>query len=177
MQQGSVTPSSVAHAGVHNPRYAGAYVLGRTQQRTLGNGRRLTRQLAREEWAVLLPDAHEGYISWEEFEENQRRLRANNWRTRSGGGTTPPREGSALLQGVALCGVCGRRMVVRYGQRQGRRVPYYRCYRGPQRFPGDKVSGDSRRHHRRVVATCGSIRTTVWWPIRWKPTGTTSCGH
>jgi len=123
---------------LHNPRYAGAYVLGRTRQRQLGNGRRVTRQLAREEWSVLLQGAHEGYISWDQFEENQRRLRANNWRTRSGGGTTPPREGSALLQGVALCGVCGRRMVVRYCQRQGRRVPYYRCYRGPQRFPGDK---------------------------------------
>ena len=123
---------------LHNPRYAGAYVLGRTRQRKLGNGHRAARRLPRDEWAVLLPEAHEGYICWETFEENQRRLRANNWRTRGNGGTTPPREGAALLQGVAVCGVCGRRMVVRYCQRQGRRVPYYRCARGPQRFTGDK---------------------------------------
>ena len=121
---------------LHNPRYAGAYVLGRSRQRKL-NGRRITHRLPPEEWSVLLPDAHEGYISWDEFEENQRRLHANNWRTRGKGGTTPPREGSALLQGIALCGVCGRHMVVRYCQRQGRRVPYYRCRRGPQRFAGD----------------------------------------
>jgi hypothetical protein len=123
---------------LHNPRYAGAYVLGRRRQRKLGNGHRVTRDLPQDEWTVLLPDAHEGYISWAQFEETQRRLRANNWRTRRNGGTTPPREGSALLQGVAVCGMCGRRMLVRYCQRQGRRVPYYRCVRGPQRFAGDK---------------------------------------
>lgn len=123
---------------LHNPRYAGAYALGRTQQRKLGNGQRRTRQLGREDWTVLLPGAHDGYIDWATYEENQRRLRANNWRTRGEGGSTPPREGSALLQGVAVCGLCGQRMAVRYCQRQGRRVPYYGCRRGPQRFGGDQ---------------------------------------
>ena len=123
---------------LHNPRYAGAYALGRTRQRKLGSGRRITHRLPRAEWTVLLPDTHEGYLSWDEFEENQRRLHANNWRTRGRGGTTPPREGSALLQGLALCGVCGKRMAVRYCQRDGRRVPYYGCRRGPQRFAKDK---------------------------------------
>ena len=88
---------------LHNPRYAGAYVLGRTRQRKRGDGRRITRDVPRKDWPVLLPDTHKGYISWDEFEQNQGRLQANNWRTRGSGGTTPPREGSALLQGVALC--------------------------------------------------------------------------
>ena len=123
---------------LHNPRYAGAFVLGRTRQRKLGNGRRTTRKLARSEWSVLLRDLHPSYITWEDFEENQRRLYGNNWRTRGTQGTTPPREGPALLQGLVLCGVCGKHMAVRYYQRQGRRVPWYYCARGPVRRAGDK---------------------------------------
>jgi DNA invertase Pin-like site-specific DNA recombinase len=123
---------------LHNPRYAGAFVLGRTRQRKLGNGRRTTRKLARSEWSVLLRDLHPSYITWEDFEENQRRLYRNNWRTRGTQGTTPPREGPALLQGLVLCGVCGKHMAVRYYQRQGRRVPWYYCARGPVRRAGDK---------------------------------------
>lgn len=123
---------------LHNPRYAGAFVLGRTRQRKLGSGKRTTRNLSREEWSVLLHDIHDSYISWDEFEENQRRLRDNNYRIRGTGGTTPPREGSALLQGIALCGVCGKRMAIRYHLRKGLRVPWYCCPRGPMRWPGDK---------------------------------------
>jgi excisionase family DNA binding protein len=122
---------------MHNPRYAGAYALGRTRQRKLPSGRRTTRSLARDQWSVLLVDAHEGYISWQEYEENQRRMRDNNTRTRGDGGTTPPREGRALLQGVAVCGHCGKHMRVRYYQRQGRRVPSYVCPGGPLRLPTD----------------------------------------
>ena len=118
---------------LHNPRYAGAYALGRTRQRKLGTGRRTTRKLARGEWSVLLRDLHAGYISWDEFEDNQRRLYENNARTRGIHGTTPPREGPALLQGIVLCGVCGKPMSVRYHQREGRRIPWYYCARDPVR--------------------------------------------
>lgn len=131
---------------LHNPRYAGAYVLGRTRQRKQVSGRRATRALGRDEWTVLLRDQHPGYLSWADFEENQRRLHENNWRTRGTGGTTPPREGPALLQGLVLCGVCGQPMAVRYHQRQHRRVPYYYCARGPlersencQAIPGKSI--------------------------------------
>jgi DNA-binding XRE family transcriptional regulator len=65
-------------------------------------------------------------------------LHENNWRTRGTGGTTPPREGSALLQGVVLCGVCGKPMAVRYYQREGRRVPWYYCARGPLSLESEK---------------------------------------
>ena len=123
---------------LHNPRYAGAYALGRTRQRKLGSGRRTTRKLARSEWSVLLRDLHPSYISWEDFEENQRHLYGNNWRTRGSQGTTPPREGPALLQGLVLCGVCGKRMGVRYYQSEGRRVPWYYCALGPVRRAAEK---------------------------------------
>jgi hypothetical protein len=124
---------------LHNPRYAGCYVLGRTRQRKSGSeGRRTARKLAREQWSVLLRDAHPSYISWDQFEENQRRLYENNWRTRGHKGTTPPREGSALLQGIALCGICGKHMSVRYYHRQGRRVPWYFCSRRPVRCAAEK---------------------------------------
>ena len=120
---------------LHNPRYTGAYVLGRTRQRKLGSGRRTTSKLPREQWQVLLPGSHDGYISWEEFQENQRRLYGNNWKTREHGGTTPPREGSALLQGLAICGGCGKPMHVHYEQHERRRVPIYYCPRGSLRTP------------------------------------------
>ncbi len=123
---------------LHNPRYAGAYALGRTRQRKQGIGGRTTRKLPRSEWSVLLRDQHPGYISWDDYDENQRRLHENNWRTRGTKGTTPPREGPALLQGIVLCGLCGKHMAVRYYHRQGRRVPCYHCARGPMRFSGDK---------------------------------------
>jgi len=123
---------------LHNPRYAGAYVLGRTRQRKHVDGQRTTRDLPRDQWTVLIHDAHPGYISWANYEENQQRLHDNNRRTRGTGDTPPPREGSALLQWVALCGVCGRRMAVRYHLREGRRVPWYHCARGPVLNPADK---------------------------------------
>ncbi len=108
---------------LHNPRYAGAYVFGRTCQRKHPSGRRTTRALPREQWVVLLQDQHPGYLSWDEFERNQQRLHENNWRTRGTGASTPPREGPALLQGLVLCGVCGKPMAVHYYQRAHRRVP------------------------------------------------------
>lgn len=123
---------------LHNPRYAGAYVLGRTRQRKLGTGRRTTRKLDRKQWSVLLREQHPNYISWDDFEENQKRLYQNNLRTRGTGGTTPPREGPSLLQGIVLCGACGKRMHVRYYLREARRVPWYFCARGPLRRAIDK---------------------------------------
>ena len=111
---------------LHNPRYAGAFVYGRSRQRRRSGGGVENRVVAREDWTVLLRDAHPGYITWERFEENERQLRDNAssyGRDRRG----PPREGPALLQGLAMCGVCGRRMAVRYHTRRGRQVPDYLC--------------------------------------------------
>jgi DNA invertase Pin-like site-specific DNA recombinase len=112
---------------LHNPRYSGAYVLGQTRQRKRANGHRITVKQSQEHWQVLLRDAHAGYISWQEYEENLRRLRDNRTRIDGEQGSTPPREGAALLQGIVVCGVCGKRMSVRYHQRNGRRYPWYFC--------------------------------------------------
>ena len=115
---------------LHNPRYTGAYVYGRTRQRKVVTGASTRyRRLPREEWKVFIPNAHPGYISWEEFESNQAKLRANaagyGWDRRK----SPPREGVALLQGMVVCGRCGRRMRVRYHTRNGRLIPTYACVR------------------------------------------------
>ncbi len=136
---------------LHNPRYAGAFVLGRTRQRKYGShGLRRAWRLPRDQWLVLLTDVHDGYITWDEFEENQKRLLDNNTRTAGGNlQRTPPREGPALLQGIVLCGICGKRMTVHYYQREGCKVPWYICPKGPkaltkeecQHIPGAGIDG------------------------------------
>lgn len=83
--------------------------------------------LPRDEWIALLPDAHPGYITWEQFDANLARLRDNAQANGSERRKSPPREGPALLQGMAICGVCGRRMTVRYHTRKGRQWPEYVC--------------------------------------------------
>ena len=114
---------------LHNPRYAGAFVFGRTRTRKRPDGTVEIKKLPREAWTVLLPDAHPGYISWEQFEANQKRLRGNAQAHGSDRRKSPPREGPALLQGLVVCGVCGRRMTVRYHTRKGRQYPEYVCQR------------------------------------------------
>src|SRR5436305_3189623 len=115
---------------LHNPSYAGAYVYGRTKTRrqTLpGEEPRIkgrTRQIKREDWPIVHLDAHPGYMSWEQFLRNQQVLDENRtWRPEEPRGAV--RKGSALLQGIVLCGVCGRRMNVRYLHDGS--VPSYEC--------------------------------------------------
>ncbi len=132
---------------LHNPRYAGAFVFGRTRN-TKFEGRLQSTKLPREQWTALFPEAHEGYITWAEYEENQRRLRENAQAHQVGDAKNyPPREGPALLQGIAVCGRCGELMGIHYHQRQGRLVPDYQCQRQTiregrspcQRIPGEAV--------------------------------------
>lgn len=116
-----------------NPFYAGAYVYGKSEKRTVlvdgqprrsyGHGKPL------EQWEVLIKDHHEGYLGWAEYERNQAALAANNFR-RSGGAKSG-RGGRALLAGLICCGRCGRRLAVVYGGR-GTPRPVYRCERPNQ---------------------------------------------
>jgi DNA invertase Pin-like site-specific DNA recombinase len=115
---------------LHNPFYAGAYVYGRTKTRQHalpGEQARLkgrTRQVKREDWPIVLLDVHPGYISWDQFRHNQQLLDDNRtWRPEERRGAV--REGAALLQGIVLCGTCGRRMHVRY--LQDGITPSYEC--------------------------------------------------
>jgi DNA invertase Pin-like site-specific DNA recombinase len=115
---------------LHNPRYAGAFVYGRTRQRKIAVGGQCRyRRLPREEWKVFLPAAHPGYISWEQYEANQAILYANARAYGYDRRRSPAREGVALLQGLVLCGRCGDRMTVRYRIRRGHPVPDYLCQR------------------------------------------------
>jgi DNA invertase Pin-like site-specific DNA recombinase len=131
---GEILFTALAHHRVlqilHNPRYAGAFVYGRTRQRTVVIGAQVRyRRLPRPEWTVFLPNAHPGYISWEEFEANQTTLQTNAAGYGYDRRKSPPREGVALLQGIVLCGRCGDRMTVRYSVRRGHPVPDYTCQR------------------------------------------------
>lgn len=80
------------------------------------------------EWLACIPNAHPGYITWEQYQANRRRLEANG-RGYETARQSPPREGSALLQGRAVCGRCGRQMRVRYAARRGRSDAWYVCDR------------------------------------------------
>jgi DNA invertase Pin-like site-specific DNA recombinase len=131
---------------LHNPAYAGAYVYGRTQTRTHTLPREAsrvkgrTRQVNRADWRVLRHDAHPGYLSWEQFLRNQERLDDNRtFRPEERRGAI--REGAALLQGIVLCGHCGRRMSVRYLEDGA--TPCYEC---------------NERHTQLAGPTCQSIR-------------------
>jgi Recombinase zinc beta ribbon domain len=105
-------------------------VYGRRRQRKIAiAGQTRYRLLPRAEWKVFLPNAHPGYISWEEFEANQATLLANAHSYGADRRRSPAREGVALLQGLVLCGRCGDRMTVRYVVRHGHPVPDYVCQR------------------------------------------------
>ena len=112
---------------LRNPRYAGAFAFGRTRQRPRGDGKRTTTKRRRGEWLALLVDKHEGYLTWTEYEANQRRILENAQARGAAHRRYPPREGPALLQGLLLCGICGATMRVRYYTRAGIEVPHYFC--------------------------------------------------
>lgn len=110
-----------------NPRYTGAFVYGRTHGRRMANGRVHQRPLPREQWHTLLLDVHPGYITWEQYEDNLCRLHENAQANGADRAKSPAREGSALLQGLAICGRCGKRMTIRYHMHHGQPVPEYTC--------------------------------------------------
>lgn len=118
-----------ALAMLRNPRYAGAYAFGRARTRRTADGRVTYVRMPVDQWRSLIKDAHPGYISWEQYEENLQRLRNNAQAYGVDRKQSPAREGCALLQGLILCGRCGQRMTVRYHQRRGRPVPAYVCQR------------------------------------------------
>jgi DNA invertase Pin-like site-specific DNA recombinase len=129
-QKGDLVWAELTHSRalqiLHNPRYAGAFVYRRKRVRKKADGSETCLKRPRDQW-ILLPGAHPGYISWELYEENQRRLLENAQAQGDDRRKSPPREGPALLQGLVLCGVCGRRMTVRYHNRCTQPVPDYVC--------------------------------------------------
>lgn len=133
---------------LRNPCYAGAFVYGKTAGRTVieqGRARQATRyRKPQSEWKVLITDHHSGYISWEEYLQNQQQLDANSMcGDREGSGAA--RSGPALLSGLLRCGRCGRKLQVIYSGNKGR-VPRYLC-------KGDRGERGSAR-----CQTVGSLR-------------------
>ena len=146
--KGDVVWGSIEHCRViqilHNPRYAGAYVYGRTKGVWKADSKwAMPKKVSRENWPVLIRDAHPGYITWDEFERNEQTLHDNVAGWSPTGRGRMPREGTALLQGRLLCGRCGARMRVRYHKMRTTLAPYYIC---------------SEELVRRAGTTCQSIR-------------------
>lgn len=120
---------------LHNPVYAGIYAYGQRQQVHTINGKK-TKEKPVDEWHVYIKGHHEGYISCEEYDMNQKKLTANST---NGGLVPPPREGNALLQGIAICGKCGRRMSTRYYDKKKGSVPYYVCDNQSKHYTGGEL--------------------------------------
>jgi excisionase family DNA binding protein len=133
----------------HNPIYTGAYVFGRSKSvRCLddeGVVRTRAQRVKRDDWPVVIYDHHDAYISYDQFVRNEERLQ-ENVTMRSTGKHGPAREGAALLQGLVLCGHCGRRMSLSYGGSTRSRVYQYRCSRarGQQGSVDCQVIGGKR---------------------------------
>ena len=123
---------------LHNPRYAGTFVYGRLRTRRLPDGKHSTTKVPRSEWQFVIPGIHAGYITWEQFEANQKRLAENALGFGGARKAGPAREGPALLQGRVLCGVCGERMGVRYNVAYHQVAPTYVCQEASVRN-GEKV--------------------------------------
>jgi len=133
LQKGELAWSNLTHSRtldlLHNPRYAGAFSYGRTRVIRRADGSFSRPEMPRDQWHALIPDTHDGYITWEEYEDNQRRLLESAQAHGMDRRKSPPREGPALLQGIVLCGVCGKRMSVQYRLREGRTISNYVCQR------------------------------------------------
>jgi DNA invertase Pin-like site-specific DNA recombinase len=118
---------NTVHNILTNPVYAGAYAFGRTMSKvSIEEGRKRVRRGVRRplaEWDVLLKDQHEDYISWAEFERNQRMIANNATGKGSAIARGAARHGELLLAGLLRCGHCGRKMYVAYGGKAGR----YHC--------------------------------------------------
>ncbi|MGH2722131.1 MAG: recombinase family protein [Actinomycetota bacterium] len=124
-----VAPTYTAiHHVLTNPTYAGAYAYGKTKRERYvdeqGRVRQRARHLPQSDWEVLIPDHHQGFIDWDAYEANRARIDRNiRPRAHEAGGAV--REGAALLQGLATCSRCGRRLKVHYSGRSA--APGYHC--------------------------------------------------
>jgi DNA invertase Pin-like site-specific DNA recombinase len=118
------------HSVLESPVYAGAYAFGKTRRERYvdehGNTRQRMRRLPQAEWGVLIWEHHPGFIDKPTFDRNRERI-AGNTRPRAHEPGGAVREGQALLQGIAVCGRCGRKLKVHYQGRRGHQSPAYHC--------------------------------------------------
>ena len=111
-----------------NPFYAGVYVYGKSEKRTVIQDGRAHRSYGHgkpfDDWEVFIKDHHKGYIDWEEFERNQKQIAANAYS--KVGDVKSGRGGVALLSGFLTCARCGRRLSIAYRGHAPRQT-VYRC--------------------------------------------------
>src|SRR2546422_2236759 len=117
------------HRIIENPIYGGAYAYGKTAvaagyDRT-GVSVKIRRK-ARSDWLALMPNAHEGYVSWEKAETIRKMVSSNVPTSRHHGA---PKHGDALLAGLLRCRRCGRKLTLRYSGAK-HHIPRYSCSRG-----------------------------------------------
>jgi hypothetical protein len=134
------------HTTLTHPAYAGAYVYGRSRTEKYvtpdGDLRTRRRWVGRDEWEVFIPEHHQGFLDWATFLANQERIGGNIRPVAHQPGTGAVREGCALLQHLATCGVCGRKLAVYYDGRH-HNTPGYYCT-----GTGNLVDGKGLRHLR-----------------------------
>lgn len=117
------------HRMLTSPAYGGAYTYGKTEHLTGYEGakpRHLCRRKPMEQWLALIPGAHDGYVSWEEFQRIECAIRENTQGEQRLGAA---KNGQALLAGLLRCSRCGRKLTVRYTG-SGHDVLRYSCNRG-----------------------------------------------
>jgi DNA invertase Pin-like site-specific DNA recombinase len=122
------------HHMLTHPIYAGAYVYGQTHQVTRwvdGSPRRHIVTQPRGQSSVLIPNRHEGYISWENFQRIQTMIAGNTTKGNCHDTKGAVRDGAALLVGLLRCRRCGRKLMVRYTGRDHDAVRYC-CFRASQ---------------------------------------------
>ena len=139
---------------LHHPIYAGVYAFGRTKSEkrldTEGSGKIKTKIIKRDQCEIFIRDHHDAYISYEKYLDNQGKIEGNTTMKRTSDTQTGAvREGACLLQGIALCGKCGRALKVSYGGHKSLtrgRIYQYRCFGSkPQSGSGDcQVIGGKR---------------------------------
>ena len=128
---------------LRNPAYAGAFTYGKTRTLRQADGGVRYQTLPLDQWQVCIPGHHAGLIDWEEYGRNLETM-ARNARSFAAvpARLSAPRNGAALLQGLALCGLCGGRLSMLYSKaRPDRRQPakvYYTCKQSTQRY-GEKA--------------------------------------
>ena len=99
---------------LRNPAYAGAFAFGKYRTVHSPDGKSRQEKRAIEDWTVLIKDHHEGYITWEVFEQIQKILSDNHAEYANKMSRGVARAGSALLQGLVYCGRCGLKMSIGY---------------------------------------------------------------
>jgi len=115
------------HRMLTNPVYGGTYAYGKTEQLLRyenGAARHCCRRKPRHQWLALIPNTHEGYVLWEEFERIQRTIKEN-----VPGSPGAIKNGPGMLAGLLRCRRCGRKLTVRYTG-NGHDVLRYACNRG-----------------------------------------------